>query len=72
MNVPRDPADGTVSALNAGLSERRSALERRLADGFERIDQAVLAGRDVTEWESFWLTLLREYEDVCRELDVAA
>ena len=49
-----------------------STLENRLEDGYHRIDQAVLSGVDVSEWESFWLRLLGEYEDVCRELDQAA
>ena len=47
-------------------------LEDRLDDGYQRIDQAVLSGTDVAEWESFWLRLLGEYEDVCRELEQAA
>jgi hypothetical protein len=47
-------------------------LENRLDDGFHRIDQALLSGTDVTEWESFWLRLLGEYEDICRNLDQAA
>ena len=51
---------------------RRLLLERRLEDGYRRIDQAALAGGDVTEWESFWIKLLGEYEDVCREHDLAA
>lgn len=54
------------------LVEQRDSLQRRLEDGFLRIEQAELAGVDVGEWESFWLKLLREYEVVCRELDVAA
>jgi hypothetical protein len=54
------------------LDNRRRALENRLDDGFHRIDQAVLSGTDVHEWESFWLRLLGEYEDVCRELEQAA
>ena len=54
------------------LDARRRTLEDRLDDGYQRIDQAVLSGTDVTEWESFWLRLLGEYEDVCRELDRAA
>ena len=56
----------------ADLDARRKTLEDRLDDGYERIDQAVLSGADVSEWESFWLRLLSEYEDVCRELDRAA
>jgi hypothetical protein len=58
--------------LNEDLDARRTTLEDRLDDGYQRIDQAVLSGTDVTEWESFWLRLLGEYEDVCRELEQAA
>ena len=58
--------------LNEDLNARRTTLEDRLDDGYQRIDQAVLSGADVTEWESFWLRLLGEYEDVCRELERAA
>jgi hypothetical protein len=47
-------------------------LEDRLGDGYLRIDQAVLSGADVVEWESFWLRLLGEYEDLCREIAQAA
>jgi hypothetical protein len=47
-------------------------LEDRLGDGYQRIDQAALSGTDVVEWESFWLRLLGEYEDVCREIAQAA
>lgn len=54
------------------LDDRRKSLEQRLEDGFERIDQASLAGSDVTDWESFWIRLLGEYEGVCRELKEAA
>jgi hypothetical protein len=54
------------------LDARRATLEDRLDDGYQRIDQAVLSGADVSEWESFWLRLLGEYEDVCRELEQAA
>jgi hypothetical protein len=60
------------AVVEPGLDAHRDALERRLADGYLRIDEAALAGADITEWESFWLRLLREYEDVCRELDPAA
>jgi len=59
-------------AVPADLGARRRSLEDRLGDGYERIDQAVLRGTDVSEWESFWLRLLDEYEDVCREFDRAA
>lgn len=51
---------------------RREALEKRLDDGYLRLDEAALAGKDITEWETFWIRLLREYEGLCRELDRAA
>ena len=51
---------------------RRESLELRLDDGYRRIDEAAFAGTDVTEWETFWIRLLHEYEDVCRDLEAAA
>jgi hypothetical protein len=60
------------SFLSPDLDARRRTLEDRLDDGYQRIDQALLSGMDVSEWESFWLRLLGEYEDVCRELEQAA
>lgn len=54
------------------LASRRESLERRLDDGFRRIDEAALSGADVSEWESFWIRLLREYEEICRGQDIAA
>lgn len=60
------PPDKTV------LDDRRKSLEQRLDDGYQRIDQASLAGSDVTDWESFWIRLLGEYEGVCQELKEAA
>lgn len=65
-------APASSSFLSAELDARRRALEDRLDDGYQRIDQAALTGADVSEWESFWLRLLDEYEEVCRELDRAA
>lgn len=61
-----------VSVAQPDLQARRESLERRLEDGFRRIDEGELSGADVSEWESFWIRLLREYEGVCRELDAAA
>jgi hypothetical protein len=57
---------------SVNLESRRESYRRRLDDGYSRIDEAALSGSDVSEWESFWIRLLREYEDVCRELDRAA
>ena len=70
----RFDSDGNLAApfRETGLVDRRRSLEQRLDDGYQRIDQASLTGSDVTEWESFWIRLLGEYEDVCRELKEAA
>ncbi len=37
-------------------------LERRLDEGYARIEEAVARGEDVTAWESFWIDLLHQYE----------
>lgn len=68
-----DPSEQrTAPHKRTDLGARRGSLEHRLDDGYRRIDQACLTGSDVTEWESFWIRLLGEYEDVCRELEEAA
>ncbi len=73
MSDLRHPVElGSSSSFSKDLDARRRTLEDRLDDGYQRIDQAALSGADVSEWESFWLRLLGEYEDVCRELDRAA
>ena len=54
---------------------RRRALATRLEDGYQRIDQTLLAGEDIAGWETFWMHLLEEYEAVCDDLgseDIAA
>ena len=73
MSHSTDPVESrSPRLLNSDLSARRRTLEDRLDEGYQRIDQAVLSGADVTEWESFWLRLLGEYEDLCRDLERAA
>jgi hypothetical protein len=54
------------------IRDRRERLERRLDDGYARIEQALIDGAEVNAWESFWVELLREYEAVCDELHPAA
>jgi hypothetical protein len=76
----RDAATSERSTVNRldglnvadDLDQRRAGLERRLEDGYRRIEEAALAGSDVAEWETFWVRLLHEYEGICRELDTAA
>lgn len=54
------------------LRRRKRTLEQRLEDGFRRIGDAEMQGRDIRAWEDFWLSLLGEYESICDELDAAA
>jgi hypothetical protein len=72
MAQRKDPSGAETAPSPENTEPRRRSLERRLDDGYRRIDQAALAGGDVSEWESFWIKLLGEYEDVCRESDLAA
>jgi hypothetical protein len=50
------------------LVRRRDTLEQRLHDGDLQIREAARAGADTSGWEDLWISLLREYEAVCREL----
>jgi hypothetical protein len=50
------------------LNSERVALERRLDDGYRRIESARLDGLDVGAWEEFWIQLLREYESISDEV----
>lgn len=50
------------------LRKRAQNLESRLAAGLSAIETAEGLNRDVTEWEQFWLQLLREYEALVDEL----
>jgi len=52
----------------AELRQRREQLEKRLNDGLEVINRANERGRDVAAWEAFWLSLLREYEQVTKQM----
>ena len=47
------------------LKRRRTALQLRLEDGYQRIEQALKDGKDVTRWEDFWIQLLYEYVRIC-------
>lgn len=48
--------------------QRRDSLVRRLDDGWRRIDAAQRTGADAAAWETFWIDLLREYEQACDEV----
>ena len=50
------------------LLQKQYQLEQRLNDGWVKIDEADLQGRDVAAWETFWISLLHEYETICDDL----
>lgn len=56
------------------LEQTRDSLYHRLEQGYDRIEHGLTKGNDITTWEDFWVALLREYEQVCDELqrDLAA
>jgi hypothetical protein len=62
LNPPSRP-DATVTL---------QTLERRLDEGYARIEEAIARGEDVTAWESFWIDLLHRYEAECDALPEAA
>lgn len=51
------------------IEERVAILRARLEDGYHRIGAAQIAGEDVERWETFWIQLLRQYEDLCDEAE---
>ncbi len=53
------------------LDEQRATLERRLSEGYVRIEEALEAGQDVSNWERFWIELLHQYEVVCAQMEAA-
>ena len=61
-----------LAARRDRVADRRQVLERRLDDGYQRIDDALRAGVDVTAWEAFWVELLHEYEGLFEDLGRAA
>ncbi len=47
-------------------------LERRLDDGYRRIEQAHASGQETSAWDSFWIELLHQYESFADDLALAA
>ncbi len=52
----------------AKLESRRDELVERLDKGAARIEEARAKGKDVQEWEDYWISLLRQYEQTCDKL----
>lgn len=68
-----EPLAGMTSLdeRRAAIGARQGALERRLDDGYRRIESALGNGADIDAWESFWLELLAEYEALCDDARAA-
>ena len=64
-----EPAPAGGPADHAALERRRDALSRRLELGYRKIERGLEDGQDVTTWEDLWITLLREYEQICDDLE---
>jgi hypothetical protein len=62
---------GHPASVTADLTTLQ-ALERRLDDGYARIEEALARGEDVSTWESFWIDLLHLYEAEWDSLPEAA
>ncbi|MBA2468181.1 MAG: hypothetical protein H0V37_02110 [Chloroflexia bacterium] len=58
-------------SANSG-SDVLESLERRLADGYARIEAARQLGQDVSAWEAFWIQLLHQYEAAVDDFPEAA
>jgi hypothetical protein len=71
-NSFRTPQSGPSITAPRMLNTEREALERRLAEGYVKIEEALARGQDVSTWERFWIELLHEYEEVCNQLSAAA
>ncbi len=47
---------------------KRNELIERLDRGAARIEEARAQGKNVNDWEDYWIQLLRNYEKVCDQL----
>lgn len=63
------PGQVQQSDIGSGYLE---TLERRLEDGYTRIEDARLHGQDVSVWEEFWIDLLHQYEAAVDDFPEAA
>jgi uncharacterized coiled-coil DUF342 family protein len=60
-----------LEATIARLEEKRNEYEERLEIGGNKIEEARSQGKDVSNWEDYWIGLLRQYEAVLDKLKAA-
>lgn len=63
--VEPSPAPDAAARREAEIAR----LYARLTDGYQRIEDAIAHGQDVTAWEDFWIELLHQYEALCDEAE---
>lgn len=65
------PGQVTLQALAelAELTTRCEALSIRLDEGSAKIEEGRAKGKDVTEWENYWMKLLGQYEKACKRIE---
>jgi|GEM_PF-2043950 len=54
--------------LVSSLELKRGELIERLDRGAACIEEARVQGKNVSDWEDYWIQLLRNYEKVCDQL----
>lgn len=52
----------------ATLEAKKEEYVARLDTGAVKIEEGRAQGKDVSDWEDFWISLLRQYEAICDKL----
>lgn len=58
-----------MSESPAYLIAQRDELVQRLNDGDQRIKLGRRNGTDTSKWETGWIRLLRDYEQICQSIE---
>jgi hypothetical protein len=66
-----DPGFLASRAPAEDLAAARDRLVARLEEGARQIERARAEGEDVAPLEDFWIDLVRRYERVCDQLELA-
>lgn len=67
MAVVLNEIDTQADIVTSEQAARALArVEERLEAGYRKIEEALAQGQDVARWETLWLRLLDEYEQLYR------